>query len=432
MPDHQPTAHSETVLVADDSSASRFLLQSLLSDWGYPVVTASDGFEAWRILGSEQAPKLALIDWMMPGMDGIELCRRVRQQSTFVYLVLVTSRNATDDLVEGLDAGADDFIAKPIQPAELRSRLAVGQRILNYQLQLADRNEQLNTLFAAIPDAICFKDASGHWLKANQATLRLFRLGNMDYRGRSDGDLAREPGALNEVLRRFGQSDEAAYRSGKVFREELESAETNRVFEVIKAPIFGADERRKGMIAIGRDITHRKQLELQLREEARIDVLTGVLTRRHLDLEVQKAIDAALSQGLSVSLCICDVDHFKSVNDAHGHAVGDQVLASFGRILKEELRGNDVGGRYGGDEFCLLFFHTRGEEAVVCLERIRSRLNDLKFEGKDGQHFQVAGSFGVVELSRPGVDAQGLLAEADLALYQAKEMGRNCVVLRQI
>lgn len=131
------------VLVADDDSISRMVLRNLLVKWGYEPVEAIDGLQAWEIMQAEDSPRLALVDWMMPGLDGPELCRRLRQSSQidYHYLILLTSRDSKKDLVEGMNAGADDYITKPYSAQELEVRLRVGKRIVSLQKSLQEALE---------------------------------------------------------------------------------------------------------------------------------------------------------------------------------------------------------------------------------------------------------------------------------------------------
>ena len=136
------------VLIADDELVSLRLLESSLSRWGYDVAIAKDGSEASRILLSPDAPKLAILDWMMPGMDGTQLCQDIRQNKPepYTYILLLTSKRSQDDVIAGLDAGADDYVTKPFDPAELKVRLRTGKRILYLQEQLIDAREALRDL----------------------------------------------------------------------------------------------------------------------------------------------------------------------------------------------------------------------------------------------------------------------------------------------
>ncbi|MGA3165036.1 MAG: diguanylate cyclase [Terriglobia bacterium] len=133
------------VLIAEDDAISRRMLEAFLVKWGYEVVVATQGEEAWGVLQGNDPPKLAVLDWMMPGKDGIELCRGVRQRKgrAYTYILLLTARGHKADIVEGLEAGADDYVTKPFDPYELRARLRAGRRIIELQEQLLSAREAL-------------------------------------------------------------------------------------------------------------------------------------------------------------------------------------------------------------------------------------------------------------------------------------------------
>ena len=130
-----------TILIAEDDPSSRRLLEATVTRWGYPVCLASDGDQAWETLQKAAPPSLLILDWQMPGIDGVELCRKVRarKESLPTYIILLTSRGTKEDLVQGLDAGADDYVTKPFDPQELKARLQVGIRVLDLQSALAER-----------------------------------------------------------------------------------------------------------------------------------------------------------------------------------------------------------------------------------------------------------------------------------------------------
>jgi phosphoserine phosphatase RsbU/P len=135
------------VLVAEDSFASLSHLASLIFDWGFEVLTAGNGAEAWQAFQGTEPPPLAVLDWMMPEVDGLEVCRRVRDEPRLrsTYIVLLTARGDQDDVVAGLEGGADDYLTKPVNPSELRARLQTGQRIVSLQQSLADRIRDLES-----------------------------------------------------------------------------------------------------------------------------------------------------------------------------------------------------------------------------------------------------------------------------------------------
>jgi two-component system cell cycle response regulator len=136
------------ILIADDSIVSRHLLEATLRKWGYEVVVASDGAEAWNILESKDAPRIAILDWVMPGLTGPEVCKRVREQSSdrdanYTYLLLLTSKSQREDLIEGMESGADDYLTKPFDQHELKVRLRAGMRIIDLQRELISAKEEL-------------------------------------------------------------------------------------------------------------------------------------------------------------------------------------------------------------------------------------------------------------------------------------------------
>jgi CheY-like chemotaxis protein len=131
------------VLIAEDDRVSRRLLERKLESWGYDVISCSNGAEAWQKLHGDCAPRLAILNWMMPGMDGVEVCREIRKQSQpgYLYIVLLTARDSKKDIIEGIEAGADDYITKPFNPHELKVRIRAGRRILEMQHELMQREK---------------------------------------------------------------------------------------------------------------------------------------------------------------------------------------------------------------------------------------------------------------------------------------------------
>ena len=140
------------ILIAEDDITSRALLKHMLAKWGYEVVVTKDGNEAWEVLQAEDAPRLAILDWMMPGLDGVEVCRKVRQLdvSNPTYIILLTTRSSKKDIVTGLEAGADDYIGKPYEMDELRVRVKVGERVAALQSALVKQVHSLQEALAHV------------------------------------------------------------------------------------------------------------------------------------------------------------------------------------------------------------------------------------------------------------------------------------------
>ena len=140
-------------LVADDNAGFRSVLERMLRKWGYDVVAASDGIEALAVLQADDPPRLAILDWMMPGLDGVEVCRRVREknQEPYIYILLLTAKDTAEELVEGMEAGADDYLRKPVDSHELRVRVRAGRRILDLQAEVVQGREALRHLATRDP-----------------------------------------------------------------------------------------------------------------------------------------------------------------------------------------------------------------------------------------------------------------------------------------
>jgi DNA-binding response OmpR family regulator len=140
------------ILIAEDDPVTRRVLRAMLSKWGYQVHTCTDGLAAWQTLQATAAPPLVILDWMMPHMDGLQVCRQLRalSQPPSTYVILLTARGQEADIVTGLEAGADDYITKPFAREELRARVQVGARVVTLQRQLAERVQELEDALARV------------------------------------------------------------------------------------------------------------------------------------------------------------------------------------------------------------------------------------------------------------------------------------------
>ncbi|NQY86423.1 MAG: diguanylate cyclase [Colwellia sp.] len=260
----------------------------------------------------DDAPQLLLLDWEMPKMNGIEVCERViaKDPENPAYIVLLTSRTSSDDIVEGLSKGASDYLSKPFDSAELKVRLQVGKRMIEMQ-------KKLNT------------------------TLQ------------------------------------------------------------------------------------------NLTELASHDALTGILNRRAIMAALPKEFKRIERQEQVLCIGMCDIDHFKQVNDSYGHLIGDEVLKEVTQRMKDALRDHDLLGRYGGEEFLVITPVDNTKSAIIAYQRICQAVSAQPIE-IDELSISITVSCGVTSYS-PKNDQQDitkLIARADDALYQAKDAGRNRVVFK--
>jgi len=235
------------ILVAEDEAMNRRLLEVSVRKWGHEPIIASDGAEAWKLLNSPDAPSIAMLDWMMPGIDGVEICRRLREspEQRMIYVIMVTTNARPADIVEGLEAGADDYVTKPFDPQELRARVDVGVRMVALHRRLAERGRSLASARARLEDQARFESAVGgmsdgiatvdaQWRLsyANRSAELLLNLVDEDYAGR----------LLRDILEPFELSqDPTAIEESAEGTTELEIARTG---EDVKLWMDGRVTRR--------------------------------------------------------------------------------------------------------------------------------------------------------------------------------------------
>lgn len=286
------------VLIADDDRLSAQVLEIDLRAGGYDVTVVGDGDEAWQILKADDPPQIAILDWKMPIMDGLEVCRRVRRSTgPYIYILLLTGNADPDSVVTGMDAGADDYMRKPCSLAELRARLRSGKRIV----------------------------------------------------------------ALEEKLRR--------------------------------------------------QATH--------------DPLTGILNRGAIMERLAVEMARADRDREPLCLALVDLDHFKQVNDTYGHGAGDIVLCETVSRMSSVLRPYDSIGRYGGEEFLVVFPKCDVASAAAISERIRRSISGATVS-TEAEDILVTASIGIAEVGL-STDAHAIIREADKALFRAKKKGRDRV-----
>lgn len=295
------------ILIAEDDVTSRTMLRAICMKWGYQPIAVEDGEQAWLVMREEkEPPRLLLLDWEMPNLSGIDLCQRIRtheESSDPPYIILLTARSDTSDIVIGLEAGANDYIAKPYDMAELEARLRVGKRMLNLQSELHRTRDAL------------------------------------------------------------------AYQASH-------------------------------------------------------DSLTGILNRRSFFEHALKLMELNRESASPLCMLSLDLDHFKRINDSHGHLAGDRVLVEFVELCRSMLEEGDLFARFGGEEFVILLGKAQRDETWELAERIRSYTEEASVPWDNGCiQFTVSVGISCTDGSSGTLDS--LLSSVDRALYLAKEGGRN-------
>jgi two-component system cell cycle response regulator len=308
------------ILLVDDEPTQRLIMARLLKRAGYEVEVAGNGREALARIESGDF-QLMITDWEMPEMDGIALCSALRASQGvqgYIYTILLTARDSIEHVVTGLQAGADDYLTKPVIEPELMARLNTGKRIVTLERSLRTANEQLAV-----------------------------------------------------------------------------SSEENRRLSIT-------------------------------------DPLTGAHNRRFLMEQLPREIERAARYGRQLSVIMCDVDHFKKINDTHGHIIGDEVLKWFVSGLQRTVRACDWVARYGGEEFVVVLPETNVANATVAAEHLRAHVAEAAFMTA-GEPFTVTASFGVSgwqDVVPQGSTLDALIGSCDSGVYASKAAGRNRVTVQ--
>ncbi|MFN0043475.1 MAG: PleD family two-component system response regulator [Alphaproteobacteria bacterium] len=451
---------SARILLVDDHRVNLALLEARLAREYYQLLTAMDGPAALALAASE-SPDLILLDVMMPGMDGFEVCRRLKADARTAHIpvVMVTALTEREHRVEGLRSGADDFLTKPVNEMALiarsRSLIRLKQMTDEWRLRAAtsvqlgvevtsmnSKDAPARLLLVDVADAARIpRDmaVAGHCVEVRQTI--------------ADGLEAARAGDFDAVMigLRIGSED------GLQLCAQLRSLRETRMVPILLI----VEEEDLGSLAKGLDLgvtdyiirpidanellarvrtqVRRKRFQDHLREDfdrslsmAFTDSLTGLYNRRYLSAHLQTLLDGTRADGRPIALAIFDIDHFKSVNDAHGHAAGDMVLVEVGARLSAHLRNFDLVARYGGEEFVAVLPNANAKGAVIAAERLRKAVaaTPIALSG-GGEPLAVTVSVGVAIGGRVDESPDVLIERADRALYVAKAQGRNQVVIAE-
>jgi len=440
------------VLVVDDVLANRRLLEARLGREYYQVTLASGGEEAIA-LARGQPPDIILLDVMMPDMDGFETCRRLKAMpaTEHIPVVMVTALSEPDDRVRGLECGADDFLTKPVDDLTLFARLRAllrTKQVLDAWRMRAEAARGLGLEPPARPAAgfggsraLLFDEHDAE-VAPIAAALALdgVRLDHVASSAAAQEAVARHDCDL--VLVSLSLPEGGALRFASGLRARMETRDVPLLLladdcqreMVLRAFDLGANDHLlrpldgNELRARVRNQIRRMRYQAQLRDDldrslemAVTDPLTGLRNRRYL----MRHLAAQLVAGGPVAALMVDVDRFKSVNDSYGHPAGDSVLREVAGRLRDHLRGTDIVGRYGGEEFLVVMAAAAPDDAVAVADRLRQAIADAPF-AVGGVALPVTASLGVA-FAHPGLAPETLIGAADAALYRAKAAGRNRV-----
>jgi two-component system cell cycle response regulator len=448
------------VLVVDDVLANVKLLDARLSAEYFEVLPAYNGQEALDICARERVD-VVLLDVMMPGMDGFEVCRRIkaRPQTHHVPVIMVTALDQPSDKVQGLEAGADDFLTKPVDDIALITRVKNLARLkmLNDEMMMrAMTSQQLGLGPGGLP-AKALLAHGGRILLVDdrprpaarivealakthetviepdlQVALTRVAEHNFDLLIVSLG-LAKADG-----LRLCGQVrslDRTRYLPIIILIEPGDEARLLRGLDMGVNDYLIRPIDKNEMLARVRTQIKRKRysdcLRMRLEESvelAVIDALTGLHNRRYMETHLRTLVEEATSSARPLSVLVADIDYFKRINDTYGHDAGDAVLREFAARFRRNTRDMDLACRLGGEEFVIVMPDTSLDHATQVGERLRACIAGDPFQINAVERIHVTASVGLATLEGCGDTPEAIFKRADNALYAAKRNGRNRVV----
>lgn len=448
------------ILVVDDVPANIKLLEAKLSNEYFDVITAKDGYECLAQARARK-PDLILLDVMMPGMDGFECCRQLKQDADIAHIpvVMVTALSEPSDRVQGLEAGADDFITKPINDTALfaRVRSLVRIKVLIDELRLRDvSGSQMGMMAGQFGLSM---DVSGARIMVvdddGVQTRRLNEKLSGNYRVDIFADhlkaldSAKNIADLDLMIISQNLNDIDGLRLATQFKaiESIRHVPIIMLVEeeqqnlMLKALDLGVNDYLitpvdfNELTARVKTQVRRKKYQEALKSNyqesvslAVTDGLTKLYNRHYLDTHLKNLVTQSFESGRALSLIIMDMDHFKMVNDTYGHDVGDEVLRQLSGVIVKTIRSADLAARYGGEEFVVLMPETDAGRAYEAAERLRKMVEAHAFKVKhDVGVIHKTVSIGTSWL-KEGDTPETLLKRADNALYEAKNSGRNKVL----
>ncbi|MEM1289101.1 MAG: PleD family two-component system response regulator [Pseudomonadota bacterium] len=451
------------VLVVDDIVANVKLLDARLRAEYFEVLTATNGLEAIDVARRNDCD-IIILDVMMPGIDGFETCRRLKAdpKTAHVPVVMVTALDQPSDRVQGLQAGADDFLTKPIRDVALLSRVKNLVRLKRLIDEL-----KVRTTTSAQPisgeggfvaedpaqpltgSILLVDDRASSYERLKSALSRQFKV-----HVHTDPETALfhiSDYAYDMVFVSLGLSNYDGLR----LCSHLRNLEKTRALPIMIVAEPESDEKILRALDMGvndyimrpvdtNELIARTTTQLrrkhytdalrysveQTMEMAIMDRLTGLHNRSYFDTHFKTLTDQAVTRNKELSIILTDIDFFKSINDTHGHDVGDDVLREFGARIRGAVRGADLACRYGGEEFVLVLSDTSESVAMSIAERLRALMETDPIPVAGGQkELSITISLGVSTVRGRLDTPQMLLKRADEALYKAKREGRNRVML---
>ena len=451
------TNSKSKILIVDDEPLNVKLLAAMISSDQYDTVCAYSGEEALEIV-TDLPPDLILLDIMMPGLNGYELTRILKSdpERRDIPIVLVTAFGGTEFEIKGLEAGADEFLNKPVNKTELLARTKSLLRLRQYKEQIKTRTCSMNSITCQnkdneiveneidLPSILIVEDN-----KIDAKLLQRYLQGEpYQIKFAKDGEEAisrAQQERIDVILLDLILPNKNGFEVCS-YLKEMESTQNIQIVAItglsdldskLKGIELGVDDylikpvnmhilrtRVKSLVkkkALLDNLCDRYEMAVN---SAITDKLTGLYNRRYFDHFLDLEIKRSLRQKSHLALLMIDIDNFKKVNDTFGHLFGDKLLNKMGDLLKTETRDTDIVARYGGEEFAIVMSNTGLKEALQIAERIRQSIQAYSFDIKN---CSTTVSIGIAMYPLDANSFNELIEKSDNSLYKAKHDGKNRV-----
>jgi two-component system cell cycle response regulator len=444
------------ILIIDDITANVKLLEAKLFNEYYNIFTSNSGSDALVKL-SQYKIDVILLDVMMPNMDGFELCNIIKKniKTINIPVIMVTSLSDIEDRIKGLEAGADEFITKPIDDIALFTRIKSVLRIKTIIDELILRN-RTNVELGMLEIELENNFTNNKLLLINENEIEAQHIATMI------NTLFRQVMIISDVTKI--ELNESFVPDVIIISCQMMNIDPLRIVAKLKAVenlrrtifMMSATEENIAIVIKGMNIgindyfcypidkseliarmktqLRKKQYQDKLRADfdetihlSIKDGLTNLFNRHYFDIHIKQLILSDIEHQKTLWLMMIDIDHFKQVNDKYGHQAGDELLFLLANILKNNVRITDIVARYGGEEFAILAKNLSREDIDELAERIRSVIEKQNFVIENAASLKITISTGISKF-RTGDSVATFIKRADNALYQAKKNGRNNIV----
>ena len=423
----------KSLLIVEDQHLILSLIKSVLQDMFGAIYTALNGKVGLDIY-KEHKPDIVLTDLHMPEMNGLEMIRHIRKFDTDAKILIISAYSDTKYLLQAIDIGVNGFHIKPIDNDRLREQVDRLMKQLLVEEKAIEEEEKFRVLSSAARDAIVMMSPDGKVTFWNQGAESIFGFKQEEIIGEELHKLITPDyyyADYEKAMPEFRKTGNGRFIGKIAEMRALRKDRTSLTVELSLTSVKLGDEWNA--IGIMRDISDRIAAEKELiKAYKKLDVLahTDHLTQLSNRLDMMEKLNYERTRfersGQPFSIAIGDLDGFKKINDTYGHLAGDEVLSKVSEILKSSVRKQDVVGRWGGEEFILMYPKTSLEGAMIVTEKIRKIIDEFEFEYEDNTiHASI--TFGVTTYDHE-MEIDECIKIADTALYHGKEKGKNCVM----